>query len=421
MRDVIFHSFGRFLATDHSETGMASKRRPAKKAEGKIASAIKKPAPKKSIGVAKKPLAKKPVGKTPAAIKKETKKSSTIATSKTDNLIKEEHEKNFDKPPAGNTRAAKKRFEEAQLINIGKSVTATSKKPIGRPAKPPGETPVATKAPTPEHVDVPIEDAPKASPKRKRETQDKWTETTDLPVSKSPKSENRSTTRRYKTLKDCDSEGWDANEFSVEESESICCIDEVDSCRIPSPFAFVDSGDQSAPFAHFVWEHTTDNLRNLYHPLNLNAVDYKASMVESLPSDGAGGRFYLLKKRTHQTKAGGKLVDEGEGTEKDEIEYHDYPRNVRKYCFKVNDSESEDMQLDVRCLKNQRTGEIGYFIINNVIRKISINDGVLGYKLAAGPLPNFAIIEMNDCAIFWFRNRAALDYVPKAASTVSRQ
>lgn len=406
---------------------MAPERRPVKKAEGKIASAIKKPAPKKptevgkkSIGVAKKPPPKKPVGKTSAAIKKETKKSSTKATSKADNPIKEEHEKISDKP-AGNTRAAKKnKSEEAPITTVGKSVTATSKKPRGRPTKPPGQTRAATKEPTPEPVDIPSEDTPASSTKRKRETQDKWTETTHLPVPKSPKLGDRSTRRRYKALKESESEGWDAKGFSIEEHGLVCCIDEVHSCRLPSPFA--DSGDQSACFLHFVDVHTTDELRNLYHLLHDNAAECRASIVENFPGDGAGGRFCLLKKKAPHVKAGGKLGDEGENTEEKELEYHDYPENAREHRFKVTkDSEGGDIQLDVRCWKNRRTGEVGYFVVNNVLRTIFINDCVVGCRLAAGPLPDFAIIEMNDRAIFWFRNRAALDYVPEAASTVSRQ
>lgn len=179
---------------------MAPKKKPPKKLDGGSASGTKMPAPKrttqaekKSGGVAKKPSPKKAVRKTPTGIKKETKKKSTKATGKAGTIIKKEPEEISDKP-AGNTRAAAKKGSKEPTKPAGKSVTATATatattaRSKGKSTKPVGNTSAVTKEPTPELVDILSDgDNPAVSPKRKRKTEDKWTETTDLPVPKSPK------------------------------------------------------------------------------------------------------------------------------------------------------------------------------------------------------------------------------------------
>lgn len=180
----------RTSATDNSETAMAPKKKPALKLKGDGTSAIKKPAPKRSTlagkesgAVAKKPP-RKAVGKIPTAIKKETKKGSTKATAKTDSVINDE---DISDKPAGNTRAAtKKESNEEPSRPSRKTVTATSKNPKARSTKPADKSSAAAKEPTSEPVDIPSAGkAPPASPKRKRTTEDKWTEAADLPVPKS--------------------------------------------------------------------------------------------------------------------------------------------------------------------------------------------------------------------------------------------
>lgn len=174
---------------------MAPKKKPALKLEGDSTSAIKKPAPKrsppagqKSGAVAKKPPPKKAAGKIPTAIEKETKKRSTKAIAKTDSVINDE---DISDKPAGNTRAAtKKESNEEPSRPAGKKVaaTATAKNPKARSTKPADKSSAAAKEPTSEPVDIPSAGkAPPASPKRKRTTEDKWTEAADLPVPKSPR------------------------------------------------------------------------------------------------------------------------------------------------------------------------------------------------------------------------------------------
>lgn len=156
VKDSISHIFGRPPAADHSGTTMAPKK------------------PK--------------VNSTPATKKSAPKKNPTKATSKAGTVNKEEREDISDKP-AGNTRAAdKKRSAEVSSKPAGKTVTDTAKKSNDKPPKARGKTSAATREPTPEPDSSPSEEAIRLpSPKRKRETADKWTETTDLPVPKYPK------------------------------------------------------------------------------------------------------------------------------------------------------------------------------------------------------------------------------------------
>ena len=177
---------------------MAPQKKAAKKPGDNSTSTTKKLAPKqpsrvgkKSRGAAKKPSLKKPMGKTPTEIKKErkeTEKKSAKAASKAEILIKDE---DISNKPAGNTRAAtKKESKDGPTEPWGKASTAptTTKTSKNKSKEPEAKTRSTTKEPTLELVDIPSEDdAPAANLKRKRATEDKWTETTDLPVPKSPK------------------------------------------------------------------------------------------------------------------------------------------------------------------------------------------------------------------------------------------
>ena len=163
---------------------MAPKKKNARKP------APKKPnqAGKKSNAVAKKTPPHKPVAKTPTATKKDTKTRATNSTSKADPVLEDE---NVSERPPGRTRAATRRAAEEEPTKSTVSTlttTSTTKKSQGKPAKIAGTKSVATNEPSPEPVEIPSEnDSPPASPKRKRTTEDKLTDTTDLPRPKSPR------------------------------------------------------------------------------------------------------------------------------------------------------------------------------------------------------------------------------------------
>lgn len=44
---------------------------------------------------------------------------------------------------------------------------------------------------------------------------------------------------------------------------------------------------------------------------------------------------------------------------------------------------------------------------------VRINDVPIEINVRVGPLPSFAVIEMNGSAVFWWRTKEALDFVPK--------
>ena len=181
---------------------MAPKKKQAKKPAPKKATqagktstdVAKKPAPKKptqagkkSTDVAKKRPSHQPVAKAPAAIEKETKTKATKSTSKADLVV---HDQDISDKPAGRTRAAARRAAEEPTKSTVTTLTTTTtiKKSQGKAAKTSGTKSIATNERSPEPVDVPSEnDTPPASPKRKRATEDKSTDTTDLPRPKSPK------------------------------------------------------------------------------------------------------------------------------------------------------------------------------------------------------------------------------------------
>ena len=172
------------LATDHSETAMAPKKKHARKPAPKKSNQ----AGKKSNAVDKKTPSYKPVAKTPTAIKKETKTKTTKSTSRADPVVADE---DISEQPPGRTRAATRRAvkEEPTKSTVSTlTTTTTTKKSQGKPAKIAGTKSFATNEPSPEPVEIPSEnDTLPASPKRKRTTEDKLTDTTDLPRPKSPR------------------------------------------------------------------------------------------------------------------------------------------------------------------------------------------------------------------------------------------
>lgn len=71
-----------------------------------------------------------------------------------------------------------------------------------------------------------------------------------------------------------------------------------------------------------------------------------------------------------------------------------------------------DKIVDVRRVKNSQTGEMDYFVVNKGSDFLSINGTDVDPPVRAGPLPEFAVLEMRHFSIFWWRTAAALDYMP---------
>ena len=148
--------------------------------------ANQKKAAKKRVG--KKPPPKKPVGNAPAATSEETNQESAKAMGQADNMIKDE---DISDRPARNTRAATKKGSKqgsTEFLDETSTALTTITTSKTKPTKSANKIGVTTKEPASVSVNIPSEDdAPLASSKCQRETEDKWTETTDLPRPKSSK------------------------------------------------------------------------------------------------------------------------------------------------------------------------------------------------------------------------------------------
>lgn len=54
-----------------------------------------------------------------------------------------------------------------------------------------------------------------------------------------------------------------------------------------------------------------------------------------------------------------------------------------------------------------------YFIINDALDQLRVNNQTVPFDSILGPLPDFAIIEFAYFAFFWIGNSSALDFVAK--------
>jgi len=74
--------------------------------------------------------------------------------------------------------------------------------------------------------------------------------------------------------------------------------------------------------------------------------------------------------------------------------------------------------LDVRRLINTRTKQTGYFLVNEDVQLLAINESAVGTDLIAGPLPDFAAITIGHLALFWWRTEAAWKFAPGRAPSL---
>lgn len=63
-------------------------------------------------------------------------------------------------------------------------------------------------------------------------------------------------------------------------------------------------------------------------------------------------------------------------------------------------------------------GEFRHFIVNFDRTSLSINGIPIGSSTLAGPLPEFAVIEIQGSLLFWWGSAAALEFVPDEQSAV---
>ena len=71
-----------------------------------------------------------------------------------------------------------------------------------------------------------------------------------------------------------------------------------------------------------------------------------------------------------------------------------------------------DKGFDVYRHRNLETGEFEYFVENEDSVYLSINGIHVDSSVIAGPLPSFAVFELQDFSMFWWQTVTALEYMP---------
>ncbi|KAL8690635.1 MAG: hypothetical protein Q9218_003969 [Villophora microphyllina] len=79
----------------------------------------------------------------------------------------------------------------------------------------------------------------------------------------------------------------------------------------------------------------------------------------------------------------------------------------------------------IEVYREEIEGENEYFLRYEMIREVKVNNHSCTYAgtadFAIGPLPAFAVIEVDTAMIFWWRDAAALDYVSSEWETAIRE
>ena len=86
--------------------------------------------------------------------------------------------------------------------------------------------------------------------------------------------------------------------------------------------------------------------------------------------------------------------------------------DLRDSSSMTSETSKADKTVDVRRVHDSQTGEIEYFVVNTGLDSLSVNGTDVDPLVRAGPLPEFAVLEMRHLSIFWWRTATALDYIP---------
>lgn len=176
-------------------------------------------------------------------------------------------------------------------------------------------------------------------------------------------------------------------------SDTYCTV-AVELSRIPSPFA--DLTDRADRPIHFVNNHAHPEVKVLFHKVR----DFIRESRASGHGTNIHGTFIALQ---HGSTAGLQCSP---------------VRSGRPYFSLDREGTTPSVPLDIQVSENAKTAERDYFIINEDCDICIVNDRHVGRRLVAGPLPDFVVILNESWVVFWWRTRAARDYVPRAVSEV---
>lgn len=77
----------------------------------------------------------------------------------------------------------------------------------------------------------------------------------------------------------------------------------------------------------------------------------------------------------------------------------------------------ENRKIEVCRVRNSKTGETEYFVMNEGLEFLAVNGVNLARVQQAGPLPDFAVLELVHYSVFWWRTSAALNHNPVKTPT----
>lgn len=220
-------------------------------------------------------------------------------------------------------------------------------------------------------------------------------------------------TRTFRTLQRLVSAKGQSNEHL---SKDICCTDTVDVSRLPSPLA--DLGHQRDKFLHFIENHVPDQVRLLFHAIRNDPRTYRRIIARAFAAE-AQGVFVEFLTGTQPGPGEGSDQSEEDDMRDDAIETatHCWPGNAPRFESGLGPNHEEanfslqGTKLQACVLEDHEVGRRHHYLVNDYHRLV-INESVFGQDLIAGPLPEFAIIQIEQTTLFWWRTIGALNYIP---------
>lgn len=202
---------------------------------------------------------------------------------------------------------------------------------------------------------------------------------------------------------------------------------------LPSPFSV---------FIH-IWLNIEGDafgrIRELYELIILNQIQLEAVFAEKFGS-GSYAQLpgflcwaeYILpydqEDDGHNPKRLGGYWVENLGSTSVELYFAtlSFPLNSRADIIKrdLRKAPSQNREYGIHNLKiyglqkepifvaNQAT-EFSYFIVNDFEQRFSVNGVPIAQGTVAGPLPDFAIIDIDGFFVLWWANQAGIDYAPQ--------
>lgn len=131
---------------------------------------------------------------------------------------------------------------------------------------------------------------------------------------------------------------------------------------------------------------------------------------------GSYGHFCALKKRKiNNTKLqiysyGPDIVELSLPMSADSTAASKHPTNVGRSNPARSIGSGSCFTGDVLRVRKNRENE--YFIMENEFDHLHINSTKMDPNTVAGPLPDFAVLELRDMSYLWWRTATALEYMP---------